>query len=1287
MQKIKELVSKFIGGSSNTGGNSFNNNGSNPRPKVAATKIDQTHLRKFYNYYNRSNIVNLYKSYMKNSSMIKLFKLYPFVMHVRMKNGVLAMQIDAESTFVTDFLIIVGYFFDNYNEEKNCVWTKDKDLINTFFEEGTEKYTIFGGKVIFEIEDEEIQSLVKILLKYEKVDEKTFNKLCEKFYQVRKESWSKYKAKMIKEIEDESRAEYVEEITNMDLPLDWNNIFSNTDIVKGVYAETSNDGLVLSLNNLGRVDIEYISEITGKTCKEVILDLRGSIYQNPALWEECFYKGWETMDEYLSGNIGEKLKIAREANDKYLGYFELNVVALEKVKPHNINIDDIYITVGSPWVPTDIIDSFIEFLFGSWWNNYSRNIDENIFKTIYDEISGTWEIPHKDRYFRNVANDSVYGTSRLKGITILEQTLNMKVPSITDEVKVSLTKSKRVLNKDETVLVREKQQKIIKAFQNWVWQDSVRRERLLQIYEERFCSNIIRQYDGRFLQFPEMNPEVSLYDYQKDAVARIMFSPNTLLAHDVGAGKTYVMIASGMEMRRIGTSKKNIYVVPNNLVGQWKNIFLNIYPHAKILAIEPKVFKPNKRMEVIKKIRDDDYDGIIIAYSCFSLIPLSKRFYVDKTKEQIEIIKKRLKRTSKSNKELIKKREKLAKELLKLEEEFNEKDDWIYFDELGINTMFVDEAHNFKNLPIETKIVNAYGVVSSGSRKCVDMMDKVHTVQRQNNGRGVVFATGTPITNSLTDMYVMQKYLQDGQLSLLSIQSFDSWVGMFAEKDTNFEIDVDTSNYRLATRFSKYHNMPELSTILASITDFHQVDKHTGIPKLDGYEDVIIKKSKAFNKYLIQISNRADAIRRGSVNRKDDNMLKITTDGRKAALDLRLVDEKSGFDWDSKVAKCAEKVYTIYRKTLKEHSTQLVFCDISTPKIGFNLYDELKGLLETFGIKSHEIAYIHDAVNDDERDKLFKKVQQGEIRVLIGSTMKLGLGVNVQDKLVALHHLDVPWRPSDMIQREGRILRRGNENEEVQIYRYITEGSFDAYSWQLLESKQRIIRDILSGTMPKRMCEEVDETVLNYAEVKAIAVGNPLLKERVEVANELMKNYTLQRKLVETRQQLEAELESLPNKIEEQLDKIDNCSLDAMFYNANKIKYTSEERTEIRQLIASELASEEVRSTPESVCDYQGFSVIIPNNIIKDKPYIFLRRNGKYYIELGSSEIGSLIRIDNFLDELDNLLEKYNRDLDRMYKRKKDIELELAKEDNYIDVIEELEDKLARIDERLGVKK
>ena len=705
----------------------------------------------------------------------------------------------------------------------------------------------------------------------------------------------------------------------------------------------------------------------------------------------------------------------------------------------------------------------------------------------------------------------------MPALYILERTLNMKTVAVTDEVICHTNASgvKRVINKSETVLALEKQQKMIKAFQRWVWKDQKRKERLEIIFENNFSCVRRRIFDGSFLDFPTMSPSVNLYPHQKNAVARILFSPNTLLAHDVGSGKTYIMIAAGMELKRMGLSRKNLYVVPNNIVGQWEKLFSVMYPDSKLLCVEPKNFTPTKRESVLEQIRDEDFDGIIMAYSCFEQIPLSKDFYTEQLQETLDKISELASNTNKATSKLERKKEAVRKALSSLELAMDNMYDTVYFDELGITRLFVDEAHNYKNVPIETKVDKVLGISSKGSKKCRDMMDKVRLVQKQNNGGGVVMATGTPITNSITDAFVMQKYLQSGELGMLDLQSFDSWVGMFAERVTEFEIDVDTSSYRLATRFAKFHNLPELTALLSSIADFHQVDSSIGIPNFDGYKDALISKTSEFAAYLDDISARAELVRKGIVSRSDDNMLKITTDGRKAALDMRLVEPNTSFTYQSKVARCAENVFDIYCETQSDKSTQLIFCDSSTPKSGFNVYDEVKRLLIGMGVPSEEIAFIHDAGTESKREKLFSRLRSGNVRILIGSTFKLGLGVNIQNKLIALHHLDVPWRPADMTQREGRILRQGNENKKVYIYRYITEGSFDAYSWQLLETKQRFISGLLSGSLTERSGSDIESTVLDYAQVKALAVGNPLIKERVETANELTRYLALQRKAID----------------------------------------------------------------------------------------------------------------------------------------------------------------------------
>lgn len=1240
-------------------------------------------FKNFYSQYNSNAIKLAYGKLSQQMFFSEIFNKIPFSVEIRMKNDILAMQLNTDNIVSMDLMTVIGFFFDRYSEDRNCVWTKKPQKIKSFFKQGISEFVAFGGKVTFNLSEDCIEKIVNEL-ESSNVTDNIHKRLVTDFTMLEKISWEEYEKSVIEAATEEEKEKHIEDVTCMDLPLDWSNTFSSDPRATDVTAQSPADGLLLSLNNLGKVDIEYISQITGLSYKDVIIALKGSIYQNPDSWNECFYKGWETADEYLSGRVVDKWRKARKANKTYHGYFEDNVKALDKVIPKTVSTDDIYVTLGSPWVPPDIIDSFIADLF----QNYLY-INNEIYSTKYDEESGIWKIPHKNRFSGRLLADEAYGTKRIKALHILEKTLNLKSVFVTDEVKSYTNKSgkKRKINKTETLLAIEKQKKIIEAFRDWVWKDPVRKERLQEIYEMKYCSSIVRHYDGSFLEFPQMNPDMKLYDYQKNAVARMIFSPNTLLAHDVGAGKTFEMIAAGMEMRRIGISKKNLYVVPNNITEQWKEMFLRLYPSAKILCVQPKNFTQEKRQKVLKKIRDNDYDAVIMAYSSFELIPVSKKYYSQQLREKIAQITSKAAEKNKVTRAQSKKNEALQNALRDLEEAINDEYDIIYFDDLGINTMFVDEAHNFKNVPIETKINRVLGVSSAGSSKCQDMMDKVKIVQKMNNGRGVVFATGTPISNSLTDIFVMQKYLQNGELTLLGLQNFDSWVGMFAERSSQFEIDVDTSNFRMATRFTKFHNMPELATLLASVSDFYQVDKTNGIPEMNGYKDVIIGKTPEFTAYLQYISQRADDVRKGYVRPDEDNMLKITTDGRKAALDMRLVDSGALFNYQCKAAHCAENVFDIYRKTYEKNLTQLIFCDTSIPKASFNLYDELKRLLTSMGVPEEKIAYIHDAVSEKKREELFEKVRKGQIRILIGSTFKLGLGVNVQDKLVAIHHLDVPWRPSDIIQREGRILRSGNQNESVDIYRYIAEGSFDAYSWQILESKQRMISEILSGCLAQRVCEEIADVVLNYAEVKAISVGNSLLKRRVELANELTRNLALQKRMSETRQEIEFELAEIPNKREHRSKLIEKCVEDANFCLKNEFKYDKFARKELRAMIFEAITQNELSKEEVTVCSYRGFDVIVPTNMTKRRPYVYLQRSGRYHVDMSLSEVGVLVRIDNFLDNIDKHLENLEKALENLNIRETEIKTELENKDSYADIIEEIKKELKQIDKELGVDK
>ncbi len=1076
--------------------------------------------------------------------------------------------------------------------------------------------------------------------------------------------------------------DHAHEVTSMDLPDDWDNAFLYDERVDGIHVESIADGLTMSLSTLGRVDIEYISAITGETYKAVIKGLRGAIYQNPLKWDERFYKGWETAEEYLSGNLMTKLQIAEDANEDYDGYFADNVTAIKRILPPRVATSDIYITLGSPWVPSDIIDDFIKHLFGRPVGYYSPS--ELLVR--HDEITGSWEIPSKSRYGYDPATTQTYGLREMNALFILEKTLNMKTVAVYDTViDYNTGKEKRKLNKDDTLLAQEKQRILIEEFKKWVWQSRERKERLEHIYEMQFTCVRKRNFDGSFLTFPGMKEEKKLYDYQKNAVARILFSQNTLLAHDVGAGKTFIMVAAGMELLRLKLSKKNLYVVPNNLVGQWKDIFLSLYPQANLFCVEPKIFTPKKRQGTLRKIRDESYDGIIMAYSCFEAITLSNKSYREDLERKRQAIISMAEDSRKATKYLKNKKKAIDKQITELilaaRKVSNAE---IPFDELGITRLFIDEAHNYKNVPIDTKTTHVLGINTAGSKKCEDVLNKVRIVQKCNEGGGVIFATGTPITNSITDAYVVQQYLQPGQLSLLDLQSFDSWIGMFAEKSTEFEIDVDTSGYRLATRFCRFHNLPELTTLLAAVADFHSVDDSAVLPESFGYKDGIIPRTRELTAYLEEISARADKVRSWKVDRKTDNMLKITTDGRKAALDLRLVVPSAPFTYSSKVATCASNVMYIYKTTKLQRSTQLIFCDSSTPKESFNVYDEMKRLLVWDGVEEEEIAYIHDATTEKKRTELFEKMSNGDVRILIGSTFKLGLGVNVQKKLIAIHHLDVPWRPADMTQREGRILRQGNENKSVAIFRYITEGSFDAYSWQLLETKQRFITELLSGQLTTRFGSDIENTVLDYAEVKALAIGNPLIKKRVETANELNRLVTLRRKYVESKADMEVELLELPNRIAEQKEKIARCEKDIAHYDESWIDYGLMRR-EIREKLIEGLKDNVLQKCARELMVYQGFSIVLPANMIAERPYVYLVHEGKYFVELGETGLGNLARIDNFFRNFSEYLATLNDNLRKLESRKESIESELSKETDLTDEIEKYKKKLKKIDKELGV--
>lgn len=1089
--------------------------------------------------------------------------------------------------------------------------------------------------------------------------------------------------KMVSECEDNKKAidkaiKDKDNDSNVDLDLSWDSITSNTE---KLHIDNVGDALVESLRKLGRVDIDYISSISDLSKLECVNRLKGAIFQDPRKSLGKPYVGYVTRSEYLSGNLLTKLHTAEFYNNKYHGMFEDNIKALKSILPEGISANNIYFSLSSPWIPENIIRDFI-----SWFYNVPAYYQSQILDNVkHNKLTGKWDITTSRSVFKYGNKDIKYGTSRISAIKIIERILNVKDMSIFDYFEED-GKKKSILNKPETLLALERAKLIEAEFKRYVDLYQNIKDEIVETYNERYGYVVSRNYDGSFLNFPNLNPSIHLFDYQKNAVSRIIFNRNTLLAHNVGTGKTFVMIAAGEELLRMNLSKKNLYVVPNSIINQWEGIYKNLYPSRKLLVLNPKDFNPANYNDTLKEIRDCIEKVVIIPYSSFDRIPLSIQSRLGMRRKQLSEADRILSDPSQATSDLVSLANKIEKEIYKLEEELeNANANQIYFEDLGFTRLFVDEAHNYKNVPITTSLARIKGINPTGSSKCVHMMDIVTHINATPDG-GVIMATGTPITNSITDAYTFQKYLQNGELRLQDLHTFDEWVSMFAENSEELEIDVDTSNYRVTTRFSKFHNLPELTQILANVADFYYNTKQEDLPNFNGYTDVVIPKSKDLKEYLYNLSNRVEAIRAGVVKRKVDNMLKVTTDGRKAALDLRLIDYNLYDEGElSKAYICAKEVYKIYKNTEKAKATQLIFCDTSVPKDGFNLYDELYLNLVRMGVDMKDIVYIHDATTDSKRDKLFRSFNNGDIRIIIGSTFKLGTGVNVQERLVAIHHLDVPWRPADMVQREGRIIRQGNTNDEIFIYRYIKEGSFDAYSWQLLETKQNFINELLSNSLSERTKEDIQDTVLNYGEVKALAIGNPLMKKHVDLKNRISKLKMLDKRESERITTLKGELLEIPSKISTLNQEIFNLKADSKLYQDKKLEYSKEEKADIRNKIYYGLMDNLNKETETLITNYQGFSVIAPEDLYMDNLCVKLKGVGNYYLKLGNTEAGILIRIDNLLESFDNKIIAKNDEIKRLKAREESINLEVSNIKYHYEELELLNNELKIIEKELGL--
>ncbi|GKX32338.1 hypothetical protein SH1V18_48180 [Vallitalea longa] len=951
------------------------------------------------------------------------------------------------------------------------------------------------------------------------------------------------------------------------------------------HVNTSKEALIVSLNRYAKVDLEYMAKLTDKSIETVIQELKGKIYKDP---NSCT---WVTAEEYLSGNVREKLQIAKEYQNSSKGYND-NYKALSAVQPKDLEAHEIIVKLGATWIPSDIIEDYIAFIFQT-----KRDIHVS-----YSKVIATWSISYS--YIDNILNYRTFGTSRVSGIKLLQNTLNQKQVKIFDIQEVDGSET-RVLNKKETLLARQKQDDLKRKFQEWIFEEPDRRNRIVKIYNELFNSFRTREYNGKDLTFPGMNNNIKLRQHQLDSVARILFGGNTLLAHVVGAGKTFTMIGAAMKLRQVGLAKKSLFVVPNHLINQWSAEFIRLYPSAKILAATKDDFKPQNRKRLFARIATGDWDAIIVAHSSFKKINVDPEYTKEFMKKQIDDIKIAImseKDERIPNTRLIKQLETTQKRLeseMKMMLKVKDKDNTLTFDQLGIDFLFVDEAHEFKNLYVYTKMGNVAGIPQTKSQKAFDLFVKSqYIINRYGNGvQGLTFATGTPISNSMTEMYTMQRYMQLSKLEKFGLSHFDAWASTFGEQTTALEISPDGSGYRMKTRFRKFNNLPELLMMFKEFADVKTADMlKLPVPNLKGGKPITIEcePTEELIDFIGTLVKRAESIHSGSVDPRVDNMLLITNEGRKAALDLRLIYPDA--EISNKILKAVDNIYNVWEQTKKQKLTQLVFCDLSTPSKEFNIYDEVKNKLIEKGVPQEEIEYIHNANTDIRKEKLFSNVKEGNVRILMGSTAKMGAGTNVQDRLIALHHLDAPWRPSDIEQREGRILRQGNKNLEwgndVMIFRYVTKGSFDAYSWQLLETKARFIGQIMSGDVNVRTADDVDDTSLSFAEVKAIASGNPMIMEKMEVDTEIQRLSVLKSGYKREWYNMQDTLAILPNKI----DKLE------------KVKSQYEEDLKARKNIND-----------------NKFSMVIFNNVFNDpkKAGIALNESFKDLAADGKKEIGN----------------------------------------------------------------
>ena len=1063
-------------------------------------------------------------------------------------------------------------------------------------------------------------------------------------------------------------------------------------------AETSNEALLLSLSEKAKVDLDYMSSLTGFDKTKILSDLHGVIYKIPNAAEPDNDDVYVTADEYLSGNIRNKLRIA-ELSAKLDPQYEQHVEALKQAMPTELSASEIDVRIGATWIPSTDYEAFMNEIL-----SMSFFAKENIHVS-YNKIDSSWSISNKTRDRNNIKAEKTYGTHRANAYRLIEDCLNLKSTKIFDYEYDEEGRKKPVLNKKETMIAQQKQDSIKEAFQNWIWKDFDRRERLTKFYNEKFNSIRPRNYNGDHLTFPGMNTEITLRSNQRDAVARGLYGGNSLLAHVVGAGKTYEMIAICMELKRLALAQKSLFVVPNHLVEQWGSDFLKLYPAANVLVARKQDFEKNKRKKFCSRIATGDYDAIIMGHSTFGKIPMSAQRQKKMLEKQLETIVDGIQQLKNDDaprysvKQLEKTKKNLKKRLEKLNDDAR-KDDVITFEELGIDHLFVDESHNFKNLFLYTKMRNVAGLSQTDAQKSSDLYMKCQYLDEITGGKGITFATGTPISNSMTEMYTIQRYLQYDLLEEHGLENFDAWASTFGETVSAIEIAPEGTGYRMKTRFSRFYNLPELISMFKEVADIKTADMLNLPTPTAHYETIAVKPSEMQKSIVESLAERAQKVRDGE-DPRIDNMLKITNDGRKLALDQRLIDGRLEDFENSKVNVCIQKVLSIYKETAEDKSTQLIFCDMSTPHkkssyvkeqivaenelLFTNVYDDIVEKLIRSGVPADEIAYIHDAETDAAKKELFAKVRTGSIRILLGSTQKMGAGTNVQDLLIASHDLDCPWRPSDLEQRGGRIVRQGNTNSDVYIFRYVTEQTFDAYLYQLVEGKQKFISQIMTSKSPVRSAEDIDDATLSYAEIKALASGNPKIKEKMDLdiqvsklkmakANYLSERYDLEDRIIKYYPKkislLEENIRGLKNDIAT-LKPVEDFS--GMMIN--NISYDEKEHAGNSLLL---MCKEMESSEQKTIGEYRGFQMLLSYDVFNKAFVLTLKKETAYSIELGDDVYGNLKRIDNLLNSYPDKLKTEEALLEDMKKQlgnaKEEVNRPFEKED-------ELKEKTKRLSE------